>query len=77
MLTACQALSNSTSSEAEIVYDDKIIKYDPNKTHLKPERVQEEPVTNPIYFYGLAILMSLVTIYFLYKILKYIFPDER
>ena len=73
MLSSCRALTNSTK---EIVYEDKIVKFDPEKTHLKPEREIEEPVTNPVYFYGMAILLSIITLFLLYKILTYIFSTN-
>ena len=73
MLSSCRAQTNSTK---EIVYEDKIVKFDPKKTHLKPEREIEEPVTNPVYFYGMAILLSIITLFLLYKILTYIFSTN-
>ena len=73
MQGSCRALTNSTE---EIVYEDKIVKFDPQKTHLKPEREIEEPVTNPVYFYGIAILLSIITLFLLYKILNYIFSPS-
>ena len=73
IISSCGALTNSTE---EIVYEDKIVKFDPKKTHLKPEREVEEPVTNPVYFYGMAILLSIITLFLLYKILTYIFSNN-
>ena len=58
------------------MYEDKIVKFDPTKTHLKPEREIEEPVTNPVYLYGMAILLSIITSFLLYKIFNYIFSSN-
>ena len=64
---------NKTKEE---VFDDKVVKYDPTKTQLKPAKVHEEPITDPLYFYIAAVLLSLITLFFVYKILKFIFPEK-